>query len=679
MSQAGTPRKPSLNKDLDVAKKITVYQNGNKHFGGCDTYLNPKHYPNPNIFMDYLTTLIPKKGGRNKGCIRKLYTKSGRRIYGFGQISHGGEIVAAGDEDFKKDSYQSIQAYRTPRKGQRQSRNNNFAQNKNSKYEDIKPRFHETGEPGIRIYIHKNDQPFDKSVLVLLRQKRLGQMHYVMEDINTELYEDSKFPVGFVCDLNGVPVTKTTDFQPEEFYVAVPPNQSFKPAPYSCRRHDLPNFITNPYYGTGFPRSTYLWQDLHSSRPTTWTSKHNPIPPISKPSPNQSVASHPETNLRRRKIQNTHEDVHQKPVKHKRTPETKVRQVDYDQDNSSVFRAKKENKTTKGAKEVRETKDTKTDLPIDQVKAEEVEEDYGYDKEDRRSPRGAGYTKEKSDRDLNPYKVLEPIKKDDRSSTPVHDDDDDDDEKRKEDEAATKIQASFRGHQARQEVAQIKKDQDTSQNKDTSQRKDTPQSKDTPQRKDTPQKEKTKDNLASDAENEAAAKIQAGFRGYQTRQELKAKGHKVRPPISSQGDTGDVSKVAKVEEDAAATKIQASVRGYQARKEIKTLKEEKKKNEAATLIQANYKGFKVRKEIKENKPGEAGKTTKETPKNETDNKELTEDEAATKIQASFRGYQTREKIKDDREQGEGINQGNGSTVISTPPHSSEAPGTNRHA
>ncbi|XP_033726438.1 doublecortin domain-containing protein 2-like isoform X3 [Pecten maximus] len=688
MSHAGTPRKPSLNKDLDVAKKITVYQNGNRYFAGCDAYLNQKYFPSPNIFMDHLTDLIVKKGGRqDKGCVRKLYTKSGRRIHAFSQINDGGEVVAAGNEDFQKYSYQSISPYKTPRKGQRQSRNNssifsrwfkedNFAHHlKNSRYDDIKPRFHETGDPGIRIHVHKNNQPQDKSVLVLLKPRRLEHMKYIIEDITKELREDSKYPVKYVYNLNGDMITKPSDFQPEEFYVAVPPQQVFKHCPYSCRRYDLPNFITNPYYGTGLPPSAYLWQDpFSSSRPTTWTSKYNPVPPISKPSPNQSVASHPETNLRRRKIQNAHEDVHQKAVKHKRTPERRVRQVDYDQDDSDVFRAKNQNKSTRGAKEVKETRDTKTDLPIDQVKAEEVEEEllppahhhlapleinrgpsdedheytkediHGYDQDERRSPRGQPYTKEKSNRDMNRYKVLDPIKTEQRSSTPVDDDDDDDDDKRRkeEEEAATKIQASFRGHQTRQELSQKKKE-DTNQTKqDTNQNKqDTNQNK-----RDTNQREDTHDSFTSKEENEAAAKIQAGFRGYQTRQELKAKGHKVRPALASQGDTGDTSKVTKEQEDEAATKIQASFRGYQARKDIKKLQDEKKKNEAATLIQANFKGYKVRKEMKEKKGGEDEPKPKTSSNQKQEKETMSEDEAATKIQASFRGYQSRQKLKE---------------------------------
>lgn len=51
---------------------------------------------------------------------------------------------------------------------------------------------------------------------------------------------------------------------------------------------------------------------------------------------------------------------------------------------------------------------------------------------------------------------------------------------------------------------------------------------------------------------------------------------------------------ASAEEDAAATKIQASFRGHQTRQEIKMAEEEA----AATKIQAGFRGHQARKELK---------------------------------------------------------------------------------
>lgn len=87
-------------------------------------------------------------------------------------------------------------------------------------------------------------------------------------------------------------------------------------------------------------------------------------------------------------------------------------------------------------------------------------------------------------------------------------------------------------------------------------------------------------------ENEAAAKIQAGFRGYKTRKELKDTSN------SNQTCSTSSSSEPLSLEDKSAAKIQAGVRGYLVRKR----KQEEKK--AATKIQAGFRGYKTRKDLK---------------------------------------------------------------------------------
>ncbi|XP_063407124.1 doublecortin domain-containing protein 2-like isoform X18 [Mytilus trossulus] len=173
--------------------------------------------------------------------------------------------------------------------------------------------------------------------------------------------------------------------------------------------------------------------------------------------------------------------------------------------------------------------------------------------------------------------------------------------KEKQGKAATKIQANYRGHQARKEVNDLKT------------------------KKETDEKKKKEDELRAKAakeENQAATKIQAGFRGHQARKEINQK--------------KQVRDVKNTKEDAAAIKIQSSYRGHKARKEIadKKVKRTEKNTEeevAATKIQAGFRGHKARQEINQ----------KKQQRTETKNEE---EKAATKIQAGFRGNQARKEI-----------------------------------
>ncbi|XP_052085835.1 doublecortin domain-containing protein 2-like isoform X14 [Mytilus californianus] len=207
--------------------------------------------------------------------------------------------------------------------------------------------------------------------------------------------------------------------------------------------------------------------------------------------------------------------------------------------------------------------------------------------------------------------------------------------KERQGKAATKIQANYRGHQARKEVNDLKTKKETDEKK---------------------KKEDEQRAKQAKEENQAATKIQAGFRGHQARKEINQKkqvrdvknskedaaaikiqssyrGHKARKEIADK----KVKRTEKnTEEEAAATKIQAGFRGHKARQEINQKKQQREetKNEeekAATKIQAGFRGNQARKEVDQKK--------KEKAQNEE------EEKAATKIQAGFRGHQARKEVK----------------------------------
>lgn len=107
----------------------------------------------------------------------------------------------------------------------------------------------------------------------------------------------------------------------------------------------------------------------------------------------------------------------------------------------------------------------------------------------------------------------------------------------------------------------------------------------------------------SSEDDQAAIKIQASFRGYRVRKNLKGS-RKMSGKNSGNQESAGSSSESKSEtnlEAKSATKIQAGIRGFLVRKH------QKKASEAATKIQANFRGFKTRKELK-SKPKDAPKS-----------------------------------------------------------------------
>lgn len=106
---------------------------------------------------------------------------------------------------------------------------------------------------------------------------------------------------------------------------------------------------------------------------------------------------------------------------------------------------------------------------------------------------------------------------------------------------------------------------------------------------------------SSQSEDDAATKIQAGFRGYRVRKQMRqgksggAGGSATNSGTSQQRSPKGGKKMGASLEDNSAAKIQAGVRGFLVRKRQKVA------TEAATKIQASFRGFKTRKDLKTTK------------------------------------------------------------------------------
>ena len=253
------------------------------------------------------------------------------------------------------------------------------------------------------------------------------------------------------------------------------------------------------------------------------------------------------------------------------------------------------------------------------------------------------------------------------------------------DKAATKIQATFRGHKARQEAQTSVKTESID---------------------DLGEGELPLNAAGSfggkeygKKEHAAATSIQAGYRGYYTRKELSARneaattiqagyrGYAVRKGLQDNEastkqldeDSNDVA--TNEEEEAAAIKIQSAFRGHQTRNAISGEQKsnspaeqgiednevdsspkddsvateqgeeeqrandftETAKNEAATKIQSNYRGYYTRKQLE--KKGAAATTIQAYYRGYRVREiRRAKSEAAVKIQSYYRGYRTRERL-----------------------------------
>lgn len=92
------------------------------------------------------------------------------------------------------------------------------------------------------------------------------------------------------------------------------------------------------------------------------------------------------------------------------------------------------------------------------------------------------------------------------------------------------------------------------------------------------------------SEDDAACKIQAGWKGYRVRKSLQLKNRK------NKSQNGTSKNENSTIEERSAARIQAGWKGFKIRKELKNARE------AATKIQASFRGFRARKELQTKTP-----------------------------------------------------------------------------
>ncbi|XP_071842093.1 uncharacterized protein [Apostichopus japonicus] len=238
----------------------------------------------------------------------------------------------------------------------------------------------------------------------------------------------------------------------------------------------------------------------------------------------------------------------------------------------------------------------------------------------------------------------------------------------KEDEAATRIQAAYRGYEARKRVNLLKDEDDDGKERTEAQAEE---------------EEEIDIDLNDPEVEKAATKIQASFRGFQTRKTMKDKdkpSEDAEPP--GEGDPQD-QQISTEETTQPTESDKPSIEEKEEKEEEEEIDidlTDPEVEKAAIKIQGGFKMIKAKKQVEEMK-----KSKEETNNAEeaTDEKDTTEEKAeettevaapaeeeevdidlddpevgkaAEKIQASFRGFQTRKKLKEDGGTSEEMNQ-----------------------
>ncbi|XP_040917231.1 doublecortin domain-containing protein 2 [Toxotes jaculatrix] len=334
----GTPGK----SDLPPTKTIIVYRNGDAFFPGRKIVVNPRQVLTFDSFLTSLTTGVEAPFG----AVRKLYTPvEGHKIQHLEDLKHGSVYVAGGNEKFKKLDYCEI----TAKKPQ------------NKKKEQIRPvvhsrlvvsaRWKRTTDESCTINVFTNGD-------VLVPPARIRIPKYTLrswENVLAMVTEKVRLRTGAVyrlCTLDGHPVCSSSELENNQHYVAVGA-EKFKALPYDhCVAKDLIR-----------GNNTVEGQDI--------------LPPIRETRNPKNVLAH--TGFREDLEHTARGQMKKHTAKPERTKQQ--RQVSrnpvlFSTGEGSVFNAQNKRSEIAGAAEVQEDSQLKVDLPIDQVEAKIVEEEY---------------------------------------------------------------------------------------------------------------------------------------------------------------------------------------------------------------------------------------------------------------------------------------------------------------
>lgn len=353
----------AVSQSQSNAINIHVFRNGDSHYKGRKFVVNQRQTRNFDAFLSMVTTGVKPP----YGAVRKLYTPThGHKVDDLSRLENNKYYVAAGMERFRRVQYFSI------------GRPDGAPRQTSILQRSIKPVAHSRIQASAKIskpadgpktiHVYRNGDTLYPSVRLLLTKRMLSNWDVVLQVI-TERVNLINGAVRKLWHMDGSRVIELSEIENDTSYVASG-NDKFKKVAYGINGPLEPS---SPRIKRPAPPKQ---KPIISRKPTKIT-QQKVTPP--KKVPKKPPQPKPEKKKKKEKTAEQKEAetvIRSKPTMVKRSREKDESDVlDFGENDKSVFKAKEGRKETKGAAEIQDSQETAIDLPIDQIAAEEVEEE----------------------------------------------------------------------------------------------------------------------------------------------------------------------------------------------------------------------------------------------------------------------------------------------------------------
>lgn len=397
------PQAQQTQQKQNEIKRVTIYRNGDKNFKGRKVVINPHQLRTYDALLTQVTTLIRP----NNGCVRSLRTPiGGSRIKDIDDLDTGRSYVACTQEKFKKLEYENIEE-------QIRSLQKSVSKDKESpRLPEIKPVVHNPrlqmsgrikkviNEP-CTIFVFTNEDELRPAARVLLQPRELQRWESIFAAVS-ERVRLRTGAIRWLFSLSGECVVNPNSLSNNEQYVAVG-SEPFKAMNYGSpvkRMEVSPNLDRKRYDRGQYTKYKVpvVYTNKRSVPPSGATSQRSSQGNSTNASTNGSGNSQstnrkksPERNRQQRRAlpqknnyanrnqqnknsRNNSDDVF-RGNQNDKNGKQKTRETNYDNNGDDGGYRAKNSRESRDAREVEDSEDTKVDLPIDQVEAEEVDED----------------------------------------------------------------------------------------------------------------------------------------------------------------------------------------------------------------------------------------------------------------------------------------------------------------